>query len=308
MTVEQTYGIDDFVKDLGADHAETAAIAEEATKYDFSFQWLTPVDRDQVILGVLRKLDSFAKVGAHRHQIWERCWADAKATFRDADEDLVALDPVFMGATPIVRLHRDYARPKDSGFETHWFKVMRRWLFARYLTGATKAFEFGCGSGFNLAAAGQMFPGIELRGLDWSPSAVELVDSIGQRYGFNLTGQRFDFFNPDPDVPVGPDTVVMTFAALEQTGERFVTFVEWLLSKRPKLVVSMEPILEFYDPTVLSDYLAIRYHTQREYLKGYCSWVKTQADAGRAEIVNSLRPGFGSLYHEGYGLVVWRPV
>jgi hypothetical protein len=70
----------------------------------------------------------------------------------------------------------------------------------------------------------------------------------------------------------------------------------------------MEPILEFYDPKVLSDYLAIRYHMQREYLNGYYSWIKMQADAGRVEIVNSFRPGFGSLYHEGYGVVVWRPV
>jgi hypothetical protein len=35
--------------------------------------------------------------------------------------------------------------------------------------------------------------------------------------------------------------------------------------------------------------------------------VKTQADAGRVKIMQSLRPKFGSLYHEAYGVLAWRP-
>lgn len=302
------YGVEDFIRTFGAVQAERAAITDETEHYDFTYRRLTQSERDQVILGILEKLDSFTKVGAHRSEIWENCWSDAKAAFTAAAGDLTALDPPFMGAHPIVRLDGDYARPTDPKFETHWFRVMRRWLFTRYLTGAIKIQEFGCGSGFNLATAGQMFPQAELMGLDWSPSAVELVNEIGRTNEFNLTGRRFDFFNPDSDVLVGPDTTVMTFAALEQTGNRFDIFANWLLAKRPKLVLSMEPIIDFYDPASLVDYMAIRYHTHRNYLNGYYGWVRAQAEAGRVEIVQSLRPKFGSLYHEGYGVLVWRPI
>lgn len=307
IMANEIYGVDDFVRAFNANTAERAVIADEVAKYDFSYRRLTLAERDQVILGILGKLDAFTKVGAHRHAMWESCWSDAKAAFAATKGDLNALDPQFMGAHPIVRLDGDFARPNDPKFETHWFRVMRRWLFTRYLTGATKIHEFGCGSGFNLATAAQMFPAAELVGLDWSLSAVKLVDEIGKSSGFNLTGRRFDFFDPDPTVPVGPDTVAMTFAALEQIGERFVTFADWLLAKRPKLVLSMEPILDFYDPASLVDDLAIRYHTHRGYLTGYYAWVKTQADAGRVKIMQSLRPKFGSLYHEAYGVLAWRP-
>jgi hypothetical protein len=167
--------------------------------------------------------------------------------------------------------------------------------------------EFGCGSGFNLATAARMFPEIELTGLDWSPSAVDLVNDIGRTQGFNLKGRRFDFFNPDDDIAVGPDTVAMTFAALEQTGPRCTIFAQWLLEKRPGLVVSMEPIRENYADDSLFDYLAIRYHEHRQYLSGYSTWVRRQAAEGRVEIIADFRPGFGSLYHEGYSVLVWRP-
>lgn len=308
MTSMQTYGVDDFMRTFNATEDEREIIAAEAAKYDFRYRRLDQAERDAIILGVLERLDGFTKVGAHRSDIWESCWSDAKKTFQDAKGDLGALDPVFMGAHPIVRLHGDYARPENPKFETHWFRVMRRWLFTRYLAGNTKAMEFGCGSGFNLATAGQMFPDMELTGLDWSQSAVELVDDIGRTQGFSLKGRRFDFFNPDNDVPVGPDTVAMTFAALEQTGPRCTIFADWLLAKRPKLVVSMEPILDFYDPSSLVDHLAIRYHSHREYLHGYEPWLRRKAEAGQVEIVASFRPGFGSLYHEGYSVLVWRPL
>ena len=311
LMATEAYVVDDFVSAFqaqSADVTEHAAIADEAAKYDFRYRRLTQAERDRVILGILEKLDTFTQVGAHRHAIWESCWSDAKAAFASTKGELTALDPVFMGAHPVVRLGGEFARPDDPKFETHWFRVMRRWLFTRHLTGASQIFEFGCGSGFNLATAAQMFPKAELVGLDWSPSAVELVGEIGKSNGFNLTGRRFDFFDPDPAVAVRPDTVVMTFAALEQTGERFVTFADWLLAKKPKLVLSMEPMLDFYDPASLVDNLAIRYHTRRKYLTGYYAWVKAQADAGRVEIVQSLRSKFGSLYHEAYGVLAWRPV
>jgi SAM-dependent methyltransferase len=303
-----TYSVDDFMRSFRADPSERAVIADEARNYDFNYVPLSLPERDGVVAGILEKLDGFTRVGGHRHAIWERCWSDARTSFHDADGDLAALDPPFMGAHPIVRLDGDYVRPTDPKFERRWFTVLRRWLFARHLVGAKKIYEFGCGSGFNLAAAARQFPGAELVGLDWSQSAVELVDDIGRSSGFRLAGRHFDFFAPDDRVPVGSDSVAMTFAALEQTGERFRPFAEWLLRKRPKLVLSMEPILEFYDPASPVDQLAIRYHVHRGYLDGYYGWVKAQADAGRVEIVQSLRPYFGSLYHEAYSIVAWRPV
>lgn len=312
-----TFGVDDFARCFGATAAEQAVIAAAAAGFDFRYRRLTRAERDAVILGVLERLDGFTRVGEHRSDIWESCWSDAKQAFVDADGDLAALNPVFMGAHPVIRLGDDYARPDDPRFETAWFGVLRHWLFARYLgpggpaanggAAGRHVMEFGCGSGFNLAAAARMFPDLHLTGLDWSPSAVALVDSIGARYGYDMRGRRFDFFAPDPALETPPGTIALTFAALEQTGGRCDIFANWLLNKRPALVISMEPIADFYDEGKLFDYLALSYHRRREYLDGYLGWVQAQADKGTVEIIDARRLGFGSLYHEAYSLVVWRP-
>lgn len=303
-----TFGPDDFIRCFGASREERSVIAAAAADFDFRYRRLSQTERDEVILGILGRLDGFTRVGEHRSDVWERCWSDAKQAFIDADGNLDALNPVFMGAHPVIRLEGDYARPDDPRFETAWFGVLRRWLLSRYLPSARHVMEFGCGSGFNLAAAGRLFPSLPLVGLDWSPSAVALVNGIGERHGLDLHGRHFDFFAPDPALDLPAGTVAMTFAALEQTGGRFDIFARWLLEKGPALVVSMEPIADFYDSGLLFDHLALRYHRHRGYLDGYLGWVREQAAAGKAELIDARRLGFGSLYHEAYSLVVWRPV
>lgn len=307
-TSDHVYGVEDFLRAFGASDRDRAVIAAEAGKYDFTYHRLDQAERDAVILGILKKLDAFTQVGAARHGIWEAAWSDLAAAYYASGEDLAALDPPFMGATPVLRLGGDYARPKVAAFETHWFRVLRRWLLSSWLGDARRVCEFGCGSGFNLVTLAQMRPELELVGLDWSPSVVELMNRIGAKHGFKLHGRRFDFFNPDADFAFGgTGNVAMTFCALEQVGDQHGIFVDWLLARKPDLVISMEPALELYDPDNLVDHMAISYHTHRKYLTGYYSRVRQLEAEGKAEILDCRRLGFGSLYHEGYSLLIWRP-
>lgn len=304
-----TFSDQDFLAAFGGSAGDETFFAEEAAKYDFSYRRLTREERDGAILSVLKRLDGFTEVGAHRHGIWTDSWEETRQRYVKSGGDIEALDPPFMGATPIVRLRGDYAIPKDPAFEHHWFRVFRHWIFKKFLgeQGPSRVFEFGCGSGFNLATIAQFFPDKELVGLDWAQPAVDLVDHVAKDHGFSLSGRRFDFFNIDKSIDVGPSAAVTTFCALEQTGERFSEFFNWLMEAKPGLVISMEPSVENYDQDDLHDYLAWRYHTHRKYLDGYFAAVRDAASQGKAEILWDRRPKFGSFYHEGYSLLIWRP-
>ena len=72
--------------------------------------------------------------------------------------------------------------------------------------------------------------------------------------GWNTEGRLFDFYKPDYDIEIPPDSVVMTFAALEQVSGSFGAFIDFLLAKRPKLCVFVEPIYEWYDPANFIDH------------------------------------------------------
>lgn len=303
------FGIDDFARAFGASVNETALFAEEASKYDLGWRRLTKAERDAAILTVLQRLDGFTKVGAHRHDIWTDSWEETRQRYLSSDRSIEALDPPFMGATPIIRLDGDYAMPRDAAFEHYWFRVYRHWLFKKFIGPDVQRFlEFGCGSGFNLATIGKLRPDLELTGLDWAQPAVDLVDQIAEDHDLTLKGRRFDYFNLDKSVDIGPGAVIGTFCSLEQTGTRFRDFFDWIMEAKPNLVISMEPGIENYDTDDLFDYLGWRYVTHREYLNGYFAAVREAAAAGRVEILHDRRPGFGSFFHEGYSTIVWRPL
>ena len=308
MIDTQTFTVSDFLKAFDAPASDAEMIAQEIEKYDFRYRRLNAKERAGVIEGVLGRMSGFTEVGAHRQGIWESCWTDASAAYEAGDGKASTLDPSFMGATPVLRLGSDYAKPQLPDFETHWFRIIRHWLFTRYLSEAKRVFEFGCGSGFNLDCLARMYPEKVLTGLDWSNAAVDLVDRIAADHGHKLHGEHFDFFDPNPDLELGTGSVAMTFAALEQTGKNFKTFAEWLLACKPDLVVSMEPVLEFYDAECEFDRLAIRYHNVRKYLNGYYSWLREQEKQNRVKILKAHRCRFGSLYHEGYSLLIWKPL
>ena len=142
-----------------------------------------------------------------------------------------------------------------------------------------------------------------------APAAVKLVDDTARQHGFKMRGRQFDFFAPDDSLHVPEGAAVFTFCALEQVGSRFVPFVDFLLRKRPGVCVHLEPIFEFYRPDAnLADHLAAAFHRARDYLNGFHTHLEKLAGEGRIRILDARRLGFGSLFHEGYSVVVWQPV
>lgn len=265
--------------------------------------------RDGIILRVLQTLDSDkpAVVGAHRSEIWESCWADNLQRFRDAGLSPESLVPHFITPGLPVRLDRDYAIPSSPRYELHVLEVCRAFLFDRYFRQMRSVCEFGCGSGFNLVALARQLPGKRLLGVDWSRSANESVDLIRKALDIDVSGRHFDFFAPDRSLALGRDCGVLTMCALEQVGARHDAFLGYLLDAEAGVCVHMEPLLELYDESRLVDHLAARYHRKRGYLQGFLPALHALESSGRIELLDVRRFYFGSLYHEGYSYVAWRP-
>jgi hypothetical protein len=306
-----TLTVGDFERALGvAAGALPAALQDRIRAADFRYEPLTPAERDAVILAVTKRVDSgeLSRVGEHRQAVWEKGWEENLDAFAGKGFALESLVPRFFRPEPIVRLRQDYVRAGDAKFEFHFHDILRRWLFAEFMAGADAVYEFGSGSAYNLVAfAGEARRGMKFVGLDWAESAVRLTDLVGRTHGLTLTGRRFDFFHPDESLEIGPGDVALTISALEQVGARHGEFLDFLLRKRPKVCVHMEPMLDLYDPENLADYLAIRFHTARNYLSGFLGRLRQLETERKIEIMKVHRAEFGSLYHESYSLVVWRP-
>lgn len=279
----------------------------EATPLDF-----TPLDevaqqriRSEVEAEIAR---GFTVVGEHRANIWRDAWQDHLDDFVRSGHALEALNPRFMGGTSILRWQGAYAEGITPRFELLFLEIFRDWLFRTYLSDIGHLYEFGSGSAFNVAAYARLFPSAEITALDWAPAAVAIAELLRAEHRMKIAGRKFDFFAPDETLDLSPNGGVLTMCALEQIGDRFGSFLDYLLTKRPKRVVHVEPIVELYDSASPHDALAIRYHSQRKYLTGLLPHLQRLDQEGRIKLHRVQRLRFGSRFHECFCLIVWEPV
>jgi hypothetical protein len=303
--------LEDFARLLGvqADALPSGCrtlIEEGNWGYDF----LEGQELDDLVTSLLDRIrrKDFAVVVPGDKSRWVRGWGENLDQFVASKGDLDALAPKYVRPDTPVRLFRRYVRTADPVFEQNWRRVYQEWLFATYFADAPRLYEFGCGSGMHVAALAEKYPDKTIVGLDWAEPSVEIVENMRRFRGLRTEGRLFDFYNPDYSIDFPPGSVVYTFAALEQISDKYGAFVEFLMKKKPKLCVFIEPIVEWYDPANFIDHIARRSHETRNFLKGLPAGLKKLEDAGKIEVLKRHRVEFGSLLHEGYSQFVWRPL
>jgi hypothetical protein len=301
----------DFARLLGhpEDQLPASCLAAIAA-CDWQYDWLEGGQLDDVVAGLLERIrrKQFSIVVAGDKSRWVKGWSENLDDFVASRGDVEALAPKYVRPNMPVRLFRRFAKPVEPTFEQNWRKVYQEWLFRTYLADSAQIYEFGCGSGGHVSALAQMFPDRKIVGLDWVEPSCEIVNNMRKLRGWNTEGRLFDFYKPDYDIDMPRNSVVFTFAALEQVSNSFGAFVEFLLSKQPKLCVFVEPIYEWYDPANFIDHLAMRGHATRNFLHGLPQALHALRKQGRIEILKQHRVEFGSLLHEGYSQIIWRPV
>ena len=299
---------EDFAAALGIEQLpdECRKLVEQ---HNFEYSLATPEEHDRLVLETLKKLDArqFSVVGEHRRDVWQKGWGENLREFEASNFEADALLPKYFGANAFLRFKQRYVRPADARFELNFYTVLRRWLFRRYLADIDHIYELGCGTGLNLILLAKLFPEKRLYGADWAPASVSIVNGLARKYGWRLQGRLFDFFAPDPGFSLAQPGAVLTMDALEQIGDRHGELLDYLLARRPALVVHVEPIVELYDEANLLDYLASRYHRDRHYLSGYLSALRNLERSGKIEIMLTQRTYFGGFYNESYSILVWRP-
>ncbi len=229
-----------------------------------------------------------AITGEHRKQQWEDGW-------NENFEDQNAV-PKYFGKYPVVRWEQELMKADDS-LEYEMFCILQEIVFKEYLVDVDTVYEFGCGTGHNLSMAKfNLLANKRLIGLDWVDSAISCTQSLG------FEAYKFDMFYPNYDFRLRENSAVITVASMEQLGENYNQFTQYLIAQRPKLVIHIEPIGELLDPTNFMDYLSLLYFKKRRYLKGYLTYLESLQEVN---VIRKERSYVGSLFIDGYSLIVW---
>jgi len=274
------------------------------------FRRLSRAERDGVMLDALRAIEDESLPIASPATLgrWERGWQEVLDRVKAQGASRSTLRPQYF-KYDVVRLRGDYAKVEDRAFEFELYRVFANLLFDEFVADAETVVDVCCGTGLNLLEIGLRHPGKRLIGYDWARPSQALLKLTAEQHGLELEGHWLDLWTLDgfdrAQRPSGK-TVVITTHGLEQVGSAVAPFFALIDAIKPERVVHIEPLVELYDGTDLFDALALRYHQRRGYLSGLLAEVRRRDAAGTAQILKLRRLGFGSPFHEGYSILVWK--
>lgn len=268
----------------------------ELVNKDVEFDEIDADGREALITGLINRVArndfSMADSGVER---WDKGWGENLEAFK-ASKNIIDLVPKYVLRKSPLRLNGTLIQPRTDQFELNWINDHQQFLF-KQLRNYDAIYEFGCGSCYNLAVLKLMYPNKKLVGLDWSKMSIKICEQL------DIEGRQFDFFYPDSDFEFAPNSAVLTWGALEQTGNKVGPFIRWLKSKKPAFIMHSEPIVEWYNESNLLDAVTILIHKHRGFMVGLPNLLRLMD----VNIIKEHRTGFGSLLLEGYSQLWWKP-
>ena len=301
--------ISDFFQLVGEKKEEVISFAAEKVMVsDLRYNILTQQEKETTITEILKSIDknNFSVTGNKNK--WETGWNEVFTEYSKTKK-IESLTAKFSsrGSKSISRLNGEYIHTYSQEFHQNLYTAFHYWAIEKYFGDATEIFDIGCGTGENIKHLFDVYPEKKLHGLDWAQSSVNIVNSLNKDLNINVEGHVFDIFNPDYNLSIPEGSAIYTCESLEQVGNNFHAFLNFLLNKKPKVVVHFEPILEFYNGERLLDYLAIKYHVTRKYLNGYYTELINLQNEGKIRILHQNRIEYGGLYHDS-SIIVWEIV
>ena len=249
------------------------------------------------------------RAGEERRDEWEDGWRENLGFLRTGQDISEAIIPKYFNKYNVVRWDRRFIQPISENFERSSLAIIVDYIADTYFRHFSSIYEFGCGTGHNLFSMRSVNTTAKLHGLDWATSSQEIIESM-RSYGVdgNIFGINFDYFHPNLELNLEGEAGVFTVASLEQIGKRWDKFIDFLIIKKPQICVHIEPVSELLDENVLLDYMSIEYFKKRNYLSGFLAGLREFEKMNRIEIIDERRTYIGSLFIEGYSIVVWRPL
>jgi hypothetical protein len=269
---------------------------------------LSPVDYEQYLIHVINVLTTpITQSGPHRLQDWEKGWKENLVEFAKT-QNTNLLIPKYHGKHRYVRWQGRIVNPVTKYFDYKIHTYIIDTIIDHYVKNINNIYEFGCGPAYHLLRLSSYYNDKQFFGLDWTSTSQEIIQLINEINNTSIIGNRFDFFSPDYNVIIHPNSLVYTIAALEQVGKNFVNFIDYLLKNKPQICIHLEPMSETLNKDSLVDLLSIKYFEKRNYLSGFLEYLSALEKQKRIEIIDVRRTYAGSYFIEGHSLVVWRPL
>ena len=237
---------------------------------------------------------------------WQDDWFSVLQNLETNNENVkLIIRPKWFRESAFVNIQNCLSLTKTPYVDWEYQLITRQMLFYTHLKDIENICEFGSGSGTNFYLINEILQNKSFILSDISVTSLKIIEELKRKLNRNnLTHSNIDI-EQDIDLQLPDNTAVITTSVLEQIGDNYKNFINFILKEKPQIVINIEPIVELLDSKGKFDNVMNLYCEKRKYLIGYLTELEKLERQKRIKIVMKKRTMVSGTFIEN-SVLIWK--
>ena len=237
---------------------------------------------------------------------WQDDWFSVLQNLRTNNDNVKSIiRPKWFRKNAFVNIQNCLSLTETPYLDWEYQLITRQMLFYTHLKDIDNICEFGSGSGTNFYLINQILQDKNFILSDISVTSLKIIQELKRKLNRNnLTYSNIDI-EQDIDLELPDNTAVITTSVLEQIGDNYNNFINFILKEKPQIVINVEPIVELLDSKNGFDNVMNLYCEKRKYLAGYLTELEKLEKQKKIKIIMKKRTMVSGTFIEN-SVLIWK--
>ena len=237
---------------------------------------------------------------------WQDDWFSVLQNLRTNNDNVKSIiRPKWFRESAFVNIHNCLSLTETPYVDWEYQLITRQMLFYTHLRDIENICEFGSGSGTNFYLINKILQNKNFILSDISVTSLKIIEELKRKLNRNnLIYSNIDI-EQDIDLQLPDNTAVITTSVLEQIGDNYKNFINFILKEKPQIVINVEPIVELLDSKSGFDNVMNLYCEKRKYLTGYLTELEKLEKQKKIKIIMKKRTMVSGTFIEN-SVLIWK--
>ena len=237
---------------------------------------------------------------------WQDDWFSVLQNLQTNNDNIKSIiRPKWFRESAFVNIQNCLSLTKTPYVDWEYQLITRQMLFYTHLKDIENICEFGSGSGTNFYLINEILQDKSFILSDISVTSLKIIEELKRKLNRNnLTYSNIDI-EQDIDLQLPDNTAVITTSVLEQIGDNYKNFINFILKEKPQIVINVEPIVELLDSKNGFDNVMNLYCEKRKYLAGYLTELEKLEKQKKIKIIMKKRTMVSGTFIEN-SVLIWK--
>ena len=237
---------------------------------------------------------------------WQDDWFSVLQNLQTNNDNVKSIiRPKWFRESAFVNIHNCLSLTETPYVDWEYQLITRQMLFYTHLKDIENICEFGSGSGANFYLINEILQDKNFILSDISVTSLKIIEELKRKLNRNnLTHSNIDI-EQDIDLQLPDNSAVITTSVLEQIGDNYKNFINFILKEKPQIVINVEPIVELLDSKNGFDNVMNLYCEKRKYLAGYLTELEKLEKQKKIKIIMKKRTMVSGTFIEN-SVLIWK--